>query len=203
MKIQYLAIAVIGLAFAFASCEQNAKISGTWSGTPEHFGQTGTADVSGTVAYSQIVSRLQFDPQDDKNQTGTIGITSDITIMDDIAPDSSVVNTYEASISATASIEGTYRFTSDDDIAVALDFNTLQVYVDPEAVTYNIDVLTQEQEPKLEAMRQSLARKYADRIKMMLRAEYAKYQKIDDIKVSHGIMSCEINDHDYTFRQVP
>lgn len=199
------ACAAAAMTLCMASCDKTPDLTGVWEGAPSQLMQSGTRDVSGTLASSQIASRIIFTPSQDNKRMGSVSITSDITLMDAVPADSMVVSTYEVSVSATSSIAGTYHFEDgdDDDVLIALDNSTLQVNVDPEAVTYNVNVLDGVQSPELEKMRPALAQRYQQHLKTALQLEYAKYQKLNDVKVKNGILSCEINDRDFSFRLVP
>lgn len=189
-------------ALAFAACERTPQVEGTWIGAPMRTDGTTSQSVLGPAVDCTVASNLIFTPDNDDAKSGSINITSDINLLDAVnAPVESPIDTYEISVSATASIQGTYTFTDHDDIAVTLDYSTLTVHLDPNAVTYNQNLIDGRQIPELDSLRTSLADKYRASISQQLRTEYAKYQHIDDVKIKHSILSCEVADRDLSFRR--
>ncbi len=201
MKTLNTAILAFAAAAMMCACDRTPDISGTWAGTAQPFGQTGTPGVTGTLANAQIANNLTFILAAGDKHAGNVEVTSDITLIDAVPFDSAMVAPYELSVSAVASATGTYRFTDDDEIIIAIDPATISVSVDPEAVTYSENVITGAQAPAVDSIRPQLAETYRMRLLPFVRNQYGTLQKIDDIKVHVDMLSCEINDRDYTFRR--
>lgn len=182
------------------ACDTTPNVEGTWIGAPVRIDSASSADVLGPVADCQVASTFNFVASDKSN--GTVNITSDITMLDAVdAPVDSPIATYEISVSATASISGTYTFTDDDDMVLTLDYSTLTVHLDPEAITYNQNLLDNTQAPAIDSLRPILADRYRKAITSQIRADYAKYQHMEDVKINNSILTCEVDDRDMSFRK--
>lgn len=201
MKSTITAIICLAGVSLLSSCDRTPDVSGTWGGTAVSISQTGVPGVSGTLADAQIANSLTFIPATDNKHSGNVELLSEITLIDAVPFDSTLVAPYEISVSAIATATGTYRFTDDDEMIIAIDPGSIRVSVDPEAVTYSENVLTGDQAPAIDSIRPSLADAYRVRLLPLVRNEYGAFQSIDDIKVHSDMMSCEINDRDYTFRR--
>lgn len=186
------------------SCSgDDEKIDGAWVGGEERIFLS-----EKSIADCQAVSRFTFTPDADNNRKGTVTIVSDITIQDAVAPtDTSYFpdSNYEVSVVGEAMISGNYTFErdEDDDIIISLDPKSLKTSVNPDAVVYAANIVTGQQDPQVEPVpRQELAVRYERQLRAAVSALYEKYHKISDIKITHNIMSCEINDRDYSFRRI-
>lgn len=202
MKRFNIKMTALGLvALAMTACSSHPDVEGSWMGQPTKLAQTGTPDVSGILANSQVMTTMVFAPSESDSSKGSVTLMSDISVMDAIGPNDLILQTYELSVSATAAISGTYQFTDEDDMAIALDNNTLTVKVDPSAVTFNANMVTGGQDPQLDTIKPQLAQSYTVSIGTEMQAYYATFQRVDDIHVHDGMLTCEINDRDYTFRK--
>lgn len=162
--------------------------------------QAGEPGVAGTIANSQVNTRLTFVPDD-----STVVLNSDINVMDVIGPNDLFINTYELSVSATASIRGKYTLERDGDdynVIIAFVDTTLAVDVDPQAVTFNTNALTGKQQPELDTLRPHLAQNYCVSIRNDLHEYYSNFQHLEDVRVKDNILSLELADRDCTFRRV-
>lgn len=187
-------------ALVFAACERMPQVEGTWIGAPARIDSNASAGLLGPVADCTVASNFNFSPTD--NKTGAVTITSDINMLDAVnAPVESTIATYEISVSATASVSGTYTFTDHDDMVLTLDYTTLTVHLDPEAITYNQNLLDNSQAPAIDSLRPAMADRYRAALTSQLRTEYAKYQHIEDIKIKNSILTCEVADRDISFRK--
>lgn len=182
------------------ACERTPQVEGTWIGAPARIDSNASTGVLGPVADCTVASTLNFAPTDKKS--GAVTITSDINMLDAVnAPVDSPIATYEISVSATASISGTYEFTEGDDMVLTLDYNTLTVHLDPDAVTYNQNLIDNAQAPEIDSLRPILADRYRAALASQLRTEYTKYQHLEDIKIKSSILTCEVADRDLSFRK--
>ena len=197
-----LSAALVCSLACLTACSGHPDVEGQWTGQPTKLAQTGTEDVSGILVNSQVATNMIFTPSEGDSSKGSVTLNSDVTVMDEIGPNDLIVQTYELSVAATTSIQGTYTFIDDDDMAVVFDNSTLVVNVDPKAVTFNMNAITGGQDPQLDTLKPQLAQSYSVSIGNEMRAYYSTFQHIDDIYVKNGIMTCEINDRDYTFNQL-
>lgn len=133
-KFYYLFIGL--MAVSFGSCDENARlardIQGSWAGTPERLNDA--EDVTST-----IVETFTFTPDavNPKAKKGNVTITGNVSTTIPIA-----VSPVSISAAATTSIQGSWSIIDDDEIALVLDPKSLQVKVDPEAVTVSNDIFT-------------------------------------------------------------
>lgn len=203
MAIRYTFLSIIA-ATIFTACSGTPDVEGSWVGAPSQLTPSGTAGVTGPVANSQVVTRITFNPSADDSSRGTVTLNSDINIMDEIRQVGEIPldAPYEISVSAIATINGSYHFEDEDDIVIALDNNSLNVQLDPDAVKFTANALTGEQNPEISSLKNGFYWDFSSSITSDMRLEYARYQKISDVKVRDGIMSCEINDQDLSFRKL-
>lgn len=82
-----------------------------------------------------------------------------------------------------------------------LDAKSLAVNVDPHGVTFSNDILTGTQQPMIDSLSNATASQWQKSIAKAMSDQFNQLNKISDIKVSNGIMSCEIHDRDYTLRR--
>ncbi len=198
------AIMAVALTAIFTSCDGKPDVEGTWAGTMQQLAPGGQDGVTGPLVNSTVVTRIQFIPIPSDSIDGNIVLYSDISAQDEIAEYNgiSLDVPYEVSVAATSNIKGTYKFVDDDDIAVYLDDSTLEVSIDPKAVKFTANVLTGEQNPEIENLREGQYWRFNSDIMANMRLVYAKYQHISDIEIKDNILSCEVDDRDMTFRRV-
>lgn len=187
------------LTAIFSSCDTRPDITGTWAGTPVHVN-----DISAACDASSTMS-MTFSSDNNKSRNGVVSISALIDANQPVDSSESVIDSsYEVSVAATASISGIWSFENDDDddIVISLDHKTLDVNVDPHGVTFSSNLLTGAQQPMIDSLSTVTAAQWKSSISRAMENEFFKLQKISDIKVNNGIMSCEINDRDFTFRKV-
>lgn len=205
MKIHslYAALSVL-LSVIFSACDSKPDVEGTWVGTMQQLSPTGQEGVTGPLVNSSVVTRIQFLPMPSDSIDGKIVLMSDISAQDEIAEYNGVSLDvpYEVSVAASSSIEGTYKFADDDDIAIFLDNSTLQVTIDPKAVKFTSNALTGQQNPEIENLREGQYWRFNSDIMANMRLVYSKYQNLSDVKIKDNILSCEVSDRDMTFRKV-
>ncbi|MDE6369684.1 MAG: hypothetical protein K2K94_10660 [Muribaculaceae bacterium] len=184
---------------ALSSCSNHPEIEGTWTGTPTRIDNISAAcDASATMSISFT--------QDEKSaQSGEVTISALIDANQPVTSETAGLDQpYEVSVAATAVITGhwSYEEKGDDDIIITLDPSTLQVNVDPNGVTFSNDVLTETQQPLLDSLSSATADAWKKSIAKAMSERFYDMNRISDIKINNGIMSCEIHDRDFTFRRV-
>lgn len=172
------------------SCDNREKIEGSWESSPVKLDLAGTATSSGTLCYVF-------------NQDGSVSLTSDINLTEPMnrMTDEALIE-YQASVSATASIQGTWQYAPDenDEVVIKFDDNSFSLNIDPDAVTFSQNLLDGSQTPEVETMKQQAIEKYTAMLTPAMKAYFAGFVKIDDIKVDKNFLNCEIGDKDYIFR---
>lgn len=202
-----LAVAAGIAIVCLGACSRLANIEGTWAGTPSRYETPQPAAASGsngavvTNISTQIATRMTFIPDQAKSGTGIVEFASDIDAVNTVPFDSTMVDPYEINIAATAVCSGTYHFDDRDEIVIAIDPVSVRVTVDPEGVNYSENVLTGQQAPQIDSLRPALVQRYTRQLIPVMNDYYSRFTRVDDIKVKNDILSCEINDRDYTFRR--
>ena len=182
--------AVCGLVIT--SCDNRAKIEGSWESSPVKLDLAGTATSSATLCYTF-------------NQDGSMSLTSDINLTEPMnSQTDGVLMEYQASVAATASVQGTWQYAPDenDEVIITLDNNSFSIDVDPAAVTFSQNVLDGAQTPEVETMKQQAVGRYRAMLTPAIKAYFGERVKLDDIKVDKNFLNCEIGDKDYILRAI-
>lgn len=182
------------------SCDKRPDISGVWVGTPVRIDNISAADQANATMTFVFTSDSVSKPD-----CGVVSVSALIDADQAVSSDDSFIDSpYEVSVAATATIDGrwTYEDRDDDDIIIALDPQTMKVRVDPHGVTFSNNILTGSQQPVVDSLSNATAEAWTKSISTAMSAKFHNISKISDIKINNGIMSCEINDRDYTFRKV-
>ncbi|MDD6722927.1 MAG: hypothetical protein PUE10_03400 [Bacteroidales bacterium] len=195
------------VVLCLAACSRLANIEGTWNGAPVRYEQptaSGAVGSDGAVAtnvFTQIATNMTFVPDAQKSGAGTVEFMSNVDVINTVPFDGKLVDPFEINIGATAVCTGTYHFEDQDDIVIAIDPASIKVDIDPQAVNYSENIATGQDAAQIDSLRPALVRQYTRQLLPVMKDYYSKITRIDDIKVKDGIMSCEINDRDLTFRR--
>ena len=182
--------AICGLAIT--SCDNRAKIEGSWESSPVKLDLAHTATSSATLCYTF-------------NGDGSMTLTSDINLTEPMNRQADgILMEYQASVAATASIQGTWQYAPDenDEVIISLDNNSFTINVDPAAVTFSQNVLDGAQTPEVETMKQQAVERYQTMLTPAMKAYFGGCVKLDDIKVDKNFLNCEIGDKDYILRAI-
>lgn len=182
--------AICGLVIT--SCDNRAKIEGSWESSPMKLDLAHTATSSATLCYTF-------------NQDGSMTLTSDINLTEPMNRQADgILMEYQASVAATASIQGTWQYAPDenDEVIITLDNNSFSINVDPAAVTFSQNVLDGAQTPEVETMKQQAVERYQTMLTPAMKAYFGGCVKLDDIKVDKNFLNCEIGDKDYILRAI-
>ncbi len=202
-----IAVAAAVVVLCLAACSRLANIEGTWNGAPVRYEQPtapGAVGSDGTVATNvstQIATNMTFVPDAQKSGAGTVEFMSNVDVINTVPFEGKLVDPFEINIGATAVCTGTYHFEDQDDIVIAIDPASIKVDIDPQAVNYSENIATGQDAAQIDSLRPALIRQYTRQLLPVMKDYYSKITRIDDIKVKDGIMSCEINDRDLTFRR--
>ncbi len=178
------------------SCSQADKVSGQWQGTPERIMVADAADATSTMY-------MDFGPRS-HGKPGEVVLNSVVEVSQAVVgPVYGASSPYQANITASAQISGTYVTEADDELILSLDPSTYTVTVDPDGVVYTSNIVDGMERPVLDSLTATTAERWKVIITSTMRDRFNQYRKIDDVKVHHGdIMSCEVADRDMTFRRV-
>lgn len=202
-----IAVAAAVVVLCLAACSRLANIEGTWNGAPVRYeqptapGAVGSDGAVVTNVSTQIATNMTFVPDAQKSGAGTVEFMSNVDVINTVPFEGKLVDPFEINIGATAVCTGTYHFEDQDDIVIAIDPASIKVDIDPQAVNYSENIATGQDAAQIDSLRPALVRQYTRQLLPVMKDYYSKITRIDDIKVKDGIMSCEINDRDLTFRR--
>ena len=202
-----IAVAAAVVVLCLAACSRLANIEGTWNGAPVRYeqrtapGAVGSDGAVATNVSTQIATNMTFVPDAQKSGAGTVEFMSNVDVINTVPFEGKLVDPFEINIGATAVCTGTYHFEDQDDIVIAIDPASIKVDIDPQAVNYSENIATGQDAAQIDSLRPALVRQYTRQLLPVMKDYYSKITRIDDIKVKDGIMSCEINDRDLTFRR--
>lgn len=202
-----IAVAAAVVVLCLAACSRLANIEGTWNGAPVRYeqptapGAVGSDGAVATNVSTQIATNMTFVPDAQKSGAGTVEFMSNVDVINTVPFEGKLVDPFEINIGATAVCTGTYHFEDQDDIVIAIDPASIKVDIDPQAVNYSENIATGQDAAQIDSLRPALVRQYTRQLLPLMKDYYSKITRIDDIKVKDGIMSCEINDRDLTFRR--
>lgn len=192
MKTYFLSVMAASLAgIMMTSCESASKLSndiqGSWSGAPERL-------IAGNSTPSSYIPVLTFTKTG--NTEGNVNINASISLSE------SSDNGASISAAGQSTISGTWTATDDDEIYVNLDPTTLNVIVDPDAVTMSSNNITGVNDVATDTLKTAMIPAIKEHMTSAIRYHLLNMGKIDDIKIKNGIMTCEIGEKDYSFRSV-
>lgn len=186
-----------GIMLLSTSCHRDTGFIGSWTAT------TPTSIAPELPAASSATSLVSIDfisgPDADKG--GGLFLSSLIEATQPVRSDSAgmpVDSPYEVSVSATASVGGTwsYKDDDDDDLILAFDMNTLKVDVDPAGVAFTEDFLSGAQQPAVDSLTARTAEIWRRQIKRAVTSTLHRFGEIEDVHVSRDgtTMTFEIKD---------
>ena len=192
-----LCIGALAAVLTLSSCTGKEKLArevkGTWSSAPEQIQNTGASQTT-------MVRVIDFAPAADSAE-GTLTMTALITV-DNVLPSSDKIDTpLTITASGAATVNGVYQAKDDDDIIINLDYSTLQVSIDPQAVQLNYNILTDNDTSALETLRPGAMQLATKQIEQCARIVFANINEIEDIRIHNDLMSCEMGHKDLSFRR--
>lgn len=197
------AIAIAGI-LTVASCGRDTKFIGSWTATAP------TEISSELPAASNATSLMSIDffAGAETGKGGDFFLSTLINATQPVKPDSAVMSAdvpYEASVSATASVSGTwtYKDNDDDDLILAFDMSTLKVDVDPAGVVFSENMISGAQQPAVDSLSMRTAAVWKRQISNAVTSSLSRFGEFDDVKVNKdgSTLTFEIKDaagHDRT-----
>ena len=196
MKTIYFT-SILAIACALTSCDDSKKLAGqlqgTWTGAPEKL----VDDHASTASYIPVYTFIK----DNDKSGGTVMVNALITASGTTDGSNAIVTPYSLSASGRATLSGSWRATDDDDVALILDTNTLNVTVDPDAVIMTVNTIGETNQPAIDSLKPQIVNVLQMQMSQAIRNKLMTIKRIDDIKIRHDMMTCEINDTDYTFQR--
>ncbi len=194
-RIFYMALPLLMLG-ALSSCDEKSRlaseIEGTWTGAPEQMTVTDAASSSAT--------RVITFTKGDKNMPSTMSVDAMFSVEIALPATDGIVTPIAVTASGTAVIAGTWQPVDDDEIAVFLDRSTLEVSVDPDAVTLTASPLFASQS-QVDSLKPAMTQAVKQHITSAMEHSVLDFNRIDDIKIKNNILSCEIGKKDLTFHR--
>ncbi|MDE6332148.1 MAG: hypothetical protein K2L80_06060 [Muribaculaceae bacterium] len=196
-KSKFLILTAVALvsASAFVSCDSTPDLSGSWTCAPQHLN-----NVNGAFTASSI-DVFSFTNSADSKKSGSVVISSMVSAQQTVSGTPDLIEPYQETVAATASITGTWTFhpDEDDDVDIILDYSTLKVNIDPAGVAFSQNYITGREQPQIDSLTASAVSRWQQSIYEALKPYYSKYVRLDDISIKNNILRTEVNDTDLTF----
>ncbi len=192
--------ACIFAALSLVSCDGSSRlaknIQGSWSGTPENFTDNSavTATILETLDFSAPAASSVMG-----EKSGPIVISGMLTVSTQVVADADYVEPLTLTATAKSSISGTWTVIDDDEIALALDINTLNVEVDPSDVVAEGNAMLGTNNVRIDSLRPSVTQSVSAGMKRALAMRYASIRHLDDVKVKGPLLKFEIGKMDCVF----
>lgn len=188
MKKTFLLLS-IGLALlGLSSCDTRPNVIGDWQGSIK-------SEIPGT-AMSNLTVTYSF------ARDGSVTTSYLINITEAAVPADSIVTPYEVSISGTALVNGKWQYVQneDDEIAISYDMSTLNVQIDPEAITTLVNQLDEQQTAQFNDMKPAMVQKYTQLVSNYFKSSPTVVW--DDVKVKKPVLRYEIGHQNFILQEV-
>lgn len=200
-----MAMTAVAATAAMASCSGKPEFIGEWtSASPENI----TASIpAASRATSQLT--LDFAESNADKKEGQVTLSSVIDLTQPVQPDSNIVEPYEVSVAATATVNGSWFRADDDELVLSFDMSSMNVAVDPHGVSFSANVLTGSQQPMLDSLTAVTMERWKGEITRAFGEHMAQFGMIEDVEVSDGrnVLTFEVkvpgeHDRKYALRRV-
>ena len=197
-KILSLGIVTASL-LVLSSCNEKAKlatsIAGSWSGSAQ---RVETSDAKATTSVTRIIN---FMPDAGSKTGGTLEAVAEFSIETGTQLQATDTQPISVTASGNATISGRWEATDDDEIVISFDSNSLKVNVDPKEVVLEYTISTESAEPIDQTLTATAIAEITRTITPAMNHNVFNFSKIDDIKITGNLMSCEIGKKDFTFHR--
>lgn len=184
------------VALLYGCSNPNARlakdVTGVWQSTPEALNDNSA--ISGSIVDTFEFGEVGTTASD--AISGPITISGMVNVTTQVVSDTTGVQPTGLSASAHTTVYGTWTVIDEDEISISLDFATLTVDVDPEAVTVNMNTFGTA-EPQLDSIRPALVASIEAGLKQALTLRYGSLTHFDDVKVKGNLLKYEVNDEDF------
>lgn len=192
-------IAAAGLAIGLSSCHEEAKLAsqleGSWSGAPERFT---TMD----VATSTMTPTYTFELGEGDATGGTVTIAAMVNALMPVnTPSDGVILPFEVTASAIGTLEGTWRVTDDDHVALNINVNTLNVNINPDNITTANDALDDTTLSYWQTNKESFTENLKRNLTTSLQMRFMALRELDDVKIKNNVLEYEYMDTHYFFHR--
>lgn len=184
MKLTSYCIAMAAVALGLTACDSHPKIAGSWTASAP------TSIAAEIPAASTADALLSIDFVNNSSSDGTFLLSSLVNATQPVRADSlpTLDSPYEVSVSATASVKGSWTYDSKehDDLLMQFDLSSLQVDIDPNGVTFSQNLLTGAQQPAVDSLTSATAEIWKRQIGNAFRAALSRYSKLEDVEVTNN-----------------
>ncbi len=189
--LELLTVSAVVVSCSNSEARFAKQVPGVWQGTPEIF-----SDAPYTATIVDVYDFAPVADTDDSALTGNVTVTGMVNTTTQIVGDSAFIEPLRLSVSARTSISGTWTVIDDDEIALALDPQTLKVDVDPDAVLAN-DTPLPLGSPAIDSLRPAVCRNIEQNIRTALTTRYTGMRKLDDVKIKGKLLKYEVGHEDF------
>lgn len=219
MKTNLLFGLALAAALGMTSCDNASKlagnIEGVWQGETvsmshghpghgdrdeDHGQRHGDRDAQGRIAPVEMTCAptLTF-TRDASTNGGNITISADYTISQGVATTVTTLPV-KASVSGTATAQGTWTAKDDDEILVTLDPTKTDVRVNPTSLAISYGVVTDSPVSLLDSIKPNVAPGIESQVRSILESRISRLRKLDDVKFyTDNTMKLEIGHQKVTF----
>lgn len=162
------------------------RLEGSWSGAPERFTVNEAATATMTPVYT-------FELADGNNLGGNVTISAMVSaIMPVNSPTDAVILPFQVTVSAIGTIEGTWKVFDDDDVALNLNFNTLNVNVNPDNLTTADNALTDETVQLFEKNKPAITQSLQTAFRNALETRFMALRSLEDVEIKGDVLEHEM-----------
>lgn len=182
----YAAAGACCLALMFSSCDKHPQVEGTWTGN-----SLPLDNVSGAFT-ANATDAITFNPIQSGNESGTVTISTILSAQQALTGTDSI-GAYQETVAATATIDGNWSYVKgeDDEINIVLDYNTLNVRVDPSGVAFSQNYLSGREQAEVINLSAQAAQRWTMALTSAMRTHYSHYVQLDDVKVKGQMLTVE------------
>lgn len=182
MKKVLAIVAAAAALISMSSCDNRPNPAGEWSGR-----------ISEKVPGDQWTMDLTLNFTKD----GSVKAVYEITSVEDLQGNDSIMSPFQARITASVSESGTWQYVDgeNDEILLTFDHNSLDVEISPDKIEYLVDQLTGEEQARV----QPLSPGVIENFKNKYRYDFSQNNSsviLDDVRVRDNVFKFEVDDTD-------
>lgn len=194
MKHPILTIAAMAaLLLSVSACDSKSKlaseVAGTWT-TDQH---TIANNAQGMTSGSDVIT---FQADENNKNGGTVDIATTLSLTHAANAMTPADEPFQTTVSATASISGSWKAVDDDEINITFDDNTLTVNVDSDAIALTANPLSGITQSSIDSMRPQMAKFYQTELTNIMRHYYSSYSRLDDVELKDNGSALKIEKKD-------
>ena len=133
---------------------------------------------------ANLITGIDF-LEGETSTSGPLVLTSLVDISQQLPADTLIIaEPYDVSVAASTSLRGTWTLMDDDEIAIAVDLNTLQVNIDQNGVTFSQNILTRANAATVDSLTQVSVNYWKREISRAWKYEMSHVNYLEDVEVS-------------------